>query len=217
MDSATNRIYWANANPVNVISWANLNGSGGGNINTTGATVDNPHGVAIDPLTNRIYWANVGANLTGQTISWASLSGSGGGNLVTTGATVSTPVGVAIDTDTRRIYWGNWGANSISWANLDGSGGGNLSTPGATKNGSRSPALLKTPVGTGAPSISGGTTIGSVAHVLPGIVGARPARPGPVPRARQLRLFLDAQRRDHRGRQLEHPHDRRRRATIAAR
>ncbi len=158
VDSVSNRIYWANANPVNVISWANVNGSGGGNINTAGATVDNPHGVAIDPVTNRIYWANV----TGQRISWASLSGSGGGNLVTTGATVSTPVGVAIDTDTRRIYWGNWGANSISWANLDGSGGGNLSTSGATQNGSRSPALLKTPQGTGAPSISGGTTIGSV-------------------------------------------------------
>jgi DNA-binding beta-propeller fold protein YncE len=158
VDPGSGRIYWGNANPRNVISFAKLDGSGGGDINTTGATVDNPHGVALDPVTGRIYWANV----NGQRISWAKLDGSGGGDLNTTGATVNLPVGVAIDPTARKIYWGNEAANKISWANLDGSGAGDLSTPGATLNGSRSPALLQVPRPNGAPTISGGSTTGSV-------------------------------------------------------
>ena len=43
-----------------MISFANLDGSGGGDLDTTGATVNNPHGLALDPVDNTIYWANVG-------------------------------------------------------------------------------------------------------------------------------------------------------------
>jgi hypothetical protein len=158
VDPGSGKIYWGNANPVNRISVANLDGSGVRAINTTGATLNNPKGVAIDPVTNRIYWANIGtiANPV-NIISWASLDGSGGGNLNTGGATVNVPAGVAVDPFARRIYWGNQAANKISYANLDGSGGGDLNTGAAALNGSRSPVLLKAPSGVGAPTITGGT------------------------------------------------------------
>ena len=96
--------------------------------------MNNPHGVALDPVDGRIYWANVFVGV----ISYANLDGSGGGDLNTGGATVSNPVGVAIDPSARKLYWANEVGNKISFADLDGSGGGDMSTPGATLNGSRS-------------------------------------------------------------------------------
>jgi DNA-binding beta-propeller fold protein YncE len=158
VDPGAGRIYWGNANPENKISYAKLDGSGGANLNTTGATVDNPHGVALDPVAARIYWAS----LAGNRISYANVDGSGGGNLNTAGAIVNNPAGVAIDPSARKIYWANYAANRISFANLDGSGGGNLTTTGATLNGSMYPALLQAPVGSGAPTVTGGSTAGSV-------------------------------------------------------
>jgi DNA-binding beta-propeller fold protein YncE len=130
IDLAAGKLYWANYNAGHpeddAISYANLDGSGGGTLDTTGAKVEAPVGVAIDPATNRIYWAN---SFPGG-ISWANLDGSGGGDLDTSGATVSEPAGVAIDPATNRIYWTNASANKISWASLDGSGGEDLSITG---------------------------------------------------------------------------------------
>jgi DNA-binding beta-propeller fold protein YncE len=128
--SAADSVYWSNASG-NKISFANLNGSGGGDVFTGSATVKNPQGVAFDPAAGRIYWANAG----GTTISFANLNGSGGGDLATGSATVNAPVGVAIDPAAGRIYWANSGGTTISFALLDGSGGGDLVTGLATVNG----------------------------------------------------------------------------------
>ena len=84
---ARERVYWTNSD--NSISFVNLDGSGGGDLTTTGATMDFPQGVALDPAAGKIYWANYGNG----SISYANLDGSGGGDLVTTGATVSYPRG----------------------------------------------------------------------------------------------------------------------------
>jgi DNA-binding beta-propeller fold protein YncE len=104
------RVYWANGGPT--ISYANLDGSGGGGVlNLSGATANGPRGVDIDPVTGRIYWANQG----NHTISYANLDGSGGGGqLNVAGATIVKPHGVAIDPETRRIYWANDTGNPIS-------------------------------------------------------------------------------------------------------
>ena len=60
------RAYWANGNDT--VSYANLDGSGGGGLlNLSGATPDGPRGVAVDPAAGRIYWANQG----NDTISYA--------------------------------------------------------------------------------------------------------------------------------------------------
>jgi CheY-like chemotaxis protein/DNA-binding beta-propeller fold protein YncE len=124
---AGDRIYWANYTG-NKISFANLDGSGGSDLVTTGATVSNPFGVAIDPAAGRIYWANFAAGK----ISFANLDGSGGGDLATTGATVNGPEGLAVDPGAGRVYWANNNVGKISFAKLDGSGGGDISTAGAT-------------------------------------------------------------------------------------
>lgn len=127
---AADRIYWTNAagGGASTVSFANLDGSGGGNLDTSGATADCcAGGVAIDAAAGRIYWAS-DANV----IAFANLDGGGGGDLSTTGATVDAPDGIAIDPLGGRIYWANRQGNKISFANLDGSGGGDLSTLGAT-------------------------------------------------------------------------------------
>jgi len=124
---AADRVYWANNTAG--ISFANLDGSGGGDLSTMGASLSNPDGLAIDPSTGKIYWANGGGG-----ISFANLDGSGGGDLSTSGATVSSPEGVVVDPATGRIYWAN-GNGKISYANLnDTGGGGDLNTLGATPN-----------------------------------------------------------------------------------
>lgn len=123
---ASERIYWANSGSEEGISWANVDGSGGGTLETGDATIDDPGGVTIDPAAGKLYWANEGSD----TISWAYLDGSGGGDLDTTGATVSMPLSLSIDEAAGRIYWGN--IATISYASLDGGGGGNLSISGAS-------------------------------------------------------------------------------------
>ena len=80
---------------------------------------------------------------------------------------MNQPAGVAIDAAAGKIYWANAGpgttdANTISWAKLDGSGGGDLKTTGASVNSASFPVLVESPLGKGAPAITGGSVVGSV-------------------------------------------------------
>jgi hypothetical protein len=162
VDPATGKIYWANNNG-NTISFANLDGSGGGgDLNTTGATVNNPEGVAIDSANGKIYWGNFGDDT--HPISFANLNDTGdGGNLNVSGATPGGADGVAIDPHGGKIYWANFNGDTISFAKLDNTGGGGqVNTTGAsTPDGPAMPGLLKTPLFTAKPVISGGSTVGS--------------------------------------------------------
>jgi hypothetical protein len=125
--SAADRVYWGSF-ATDEISWANLDGSGGvQSLNTGTATVNEPIGLALDPVGGRVYWANH----TGGKVSWANLDGSGGGDLETGAATVSAPEGVAVDVAERKVYWVNAGMPKVSWANVDGSGGADLDTGAA--------------------------------------------------------------------------------------
>lgn len=130
-------VYWDNyrSEPATV-SVASIDGSGGGALNLTGITLDDPEGMDYDPLTNRLYIASSsgGAGKKGE-IVFVNLDGSGAGVLSTPGAEVNEPYGVAIDPRTRIIYWTNGdggpeGKGSIGYARLDGSGGGLLNTTG---------------------------------------------------------------------------------------
>ncbi len=123
---AANSIYWGDESE-STIAFANLDGSGGSNIPTPGATANEILGTAIDPMTDKIYWANFGGR-----ISSAILDGSGATDLAITGAMVFEPFGLAIDTGAGKLYWANTGNNTIAFANLNGSGGGTLNTAGAT-------------------------------------------------------------------------------------
>jgi DNA-binding beta-propeller fold protein YncE len=134
IDPAAGRIYFAN--DADTISYANLDGSGGGQLDISGAPADGPYGAAIDPAAGRIYWANRGTNTGVFSIGFADLDGSGGGGeLNTAGAAVSKPHGVTIDPAGEKIYWTNVDS-TIAYANLDGSGGGGqLNLSGATDEG----------------------------------------------------------------------------------
>ena len=163
IDPLTERIYWLNQDGGNAfkgagISFANLDGSGGGVLPTPGATFVESEGLAIDPVGRRIYWANLNSN----TIAVANLDGAGGNTLNTAGATVSAPRGVAIDPIAGRIYWANQVfGKPISFARLDGTGGGGDFSNDQSET-SSFPVLRVTPRSTAPPAISGGSTPGSV-------------------------------------------------------
>jgi low density lipoprotein receptor-related protein 5/6 len=157
IDPAAGRIYWANRG-TSTISYANLDGSGGGGeLNLSGATPNDPHGVVIDHAGGRVYWANVDSR-----ISYANLDGSGGGGELNTTGNEHGAVGLAIDPTAGRIYWGNLGNSTISYANLDGSGSAPLDSSGATSSGTRFVALLRAPSAAGAPQVAGGARVGSL-------------------------------------------------------
>ena len=127
---AADRVYWTNGGSnTTPVSFANLDGSGGGNLSAAGATVNAPRGLAINVAAGKVYWTD----RTGNRISFANLDGSGGGGTLSTGAaTVSGPNAAAVYPAAGKIYWANELANTISFAALDGSGGGNLPIAGAT-------------------------------------------------------------------------------------
>lgn len=121
-------IFWANYD-TDTIYYASLDGSGGGKLNTSGATISDPWGVVVDPARNKVWWINYSIG----SISSANLDGTGGGaNLSTPGATFNLPYGLALDPVTGTLYWANSGNNTIGYARTDGSGGGALATTGAT-------------------------------------------------------------------------------------
>ena len=111
-----------------MISYANLDGSGAGDLHITGVPVNHPGGIALDPAADRIYWANS----PGSKISYAKLDGSGGHDLPITGVPVMVPSGIALDPAAGKIYWANAFGATISYANLDGSGAGNIAPGQAT-------------------------------------------------------------------------------------
>ncbi|HLY49027.1 MAG TPA: hypothetical protein VKR21_07510, partial [Solirubrobacteraceae bacterium] len=113
-----------------------------------------PEGVAIDAAAGKIYWSTGGA---AGTIKVGNLDGSG--TPQTLFINQNNPIGVAVDPTAGKIYWVEYGTGSIRVGNIDGSG-----TPQTLFTGEIQPyflALLRSPVGAGAPQISGGSTAGS--------------------------------------------------------
>ena len=151
IDPANNKIYWTNqfSDEVRV---GNLDGSG--TAQTLFSGEDNPIGVAADPAAGKIYWTD----LNSGTVRVGPLGGSTVGvaqTLFNSGA----PSGPAIDPTTNKIYWASWTSGlGIRVGNLDGTG-----TASTLFGGERAPlfaALLKAPVNTGRPEISGGAKVG---------------------------------------------------------
>jgi hypothetical protein len=134
LDPATGRIYWSNilvGGPLDqdTISYAQLDGSGGGGLlNTAGIQVLQPFGIALDPVARVMYWGSVSG------IYYARLDGSGGGQFNTQGSIVDGPLGLAVDPAAGLLYWTNNGDNTIFSARLNGQGGAKepLNTAGAT-------------------------------------------------------------------------------------
>ncbi len=127
---ASETIYWDNyeATPAS-ISFAGIDGNGGGLLNTVGATIEHPEGMAFDPANGRIY---VASSKTSQII-WVSVNGGGAGVLDTGSAPVEDPEGIAVDPRTQTVYWANAETlGSIGYSSANGGSGGSLNTTGAS-------------------------------------------------------------------------------------
>ena len=102
--------------------------------------------------------------------------------------------GVAIDPTTDRAYWANSaafsGTGSISYGSLEGGQGGSLNLAGAvTTPGIAYPALLKAPLGTGAPKLTAQIALRPRFLTCDeGDLGGRHAGGPVLPRAPQLQL-----------------------------
>ncbi len=82
VDLPRSRIYWTNFGN-NTIAYASLSGGGGGQLNTAGAPVNGPFGLAIN-FSGTIVWANYSNN----TIAYANPGGGPGEQMNTSGATL---------------------------------------------------------------------------------------------------------------------------------
>jgi hypothetical protein len=138
IDSAAGKVYWLNKGNGGSIGFANLDGSGAGLLNTSGASFAEPSGLAIDPAARQIYWGN--SESGNGSIGFANLDGSGGGLLKPAGATTE-PNAVTVDPANARIYWSNLAANKISYASLDGSSARDINTAGAAVDGPEGVAI----------------------------------------------------------------------------
>ncbi|HTR76208.1 MAG TPA: hypothetical protein VMH33_13215 [Solirubrobacterales bacterium] len=124
---ATETIYWDNYN-VGTLSFANIDGTGGGELNSAGLEIEEPEGMAFDPANGRIYVASS----SNDKIGWVATDGSGGGVLDTGGAPVENPRGIAVDPNNQMVYWANdEKEGSIGYASANGGSGGKLNTGGA--------------------------------------------------------------------------------------
>lgn len=130
---AAETIYWDNYN-ANTVGFADISGSGGGLLNLTGATINDPEGMAYDTVTNRLFIASSSEGTGNGAIVYVNLDGSGAGTFSAPGAPIEEPEGIAVDPANQTLYWVNTksGANTIGWARLDGSAGGTLNTSGTT-------------------------------------------------------------------------------------
>jgi len=156
IDPVGKRIYWGN-NPsgTSSISYANLDNTGAANLDIAGASApETVTGLSVDPVAGRVYWLDEES----ERISYANLNGGGGGDISLTGAPFDEPYGLALDPSIGRFYWGNYGqeeetGNAIGFANLAGGFGG-ITPLTAPVDGPQDPVILKSPSGTGVPTIA---------------------------------------------------------------
>ncbi|HET7453969.1 MAG TPA: hypothetical protein VFJ76_00445 [Solirubrobacterales bacterium] len=160
LDPVGGRIYFVNYPPAeNSIAYVNVNNTGGGELNLTGSTVEpGGEGLSVDPATGRIYF--VGSSGSSEAIGYANLNGTGGGDVPLGSAVLNGPWGLALDPSINRLYWGNESngenerANAIGAVNTDGSNGGGITIASAPVDNPQDPVILKSPTGTGAPTIT---------------------------------------------------------------
>jgi len=151
IDPANGKIYWANqfADEVRV---GPLRGSGVGPASALfdpAHTGHHPVGVAL--AGGKVYWAAIGS---GQ-IRYGNPDGTGALPLF---SGEHSPGALAVDPGAGKIYWANFFSGTVRVGNLDGSG--TASTLFTGEAGPAFPVLLRAPVGTGVPTISGGGDVG---------------------------------------------------------
>lgn len=174
IDPIAGRLYWG-ANPTgnSTIEYANVNNTGGGRLNISGAS--EPEfitGIVVDPAAGRVYWLDENA----ERVSFASLAGGGGGDVNSSGAALNEPYGLALDPTLGRLYWGNYGGGetrtgAIGFTGVSGGGGG-INIASAPVAGPQDPVVVKSPIGSGAPTVARNANVRSALSCSTGTWGA---------------------------------------------
>lgn len=158
VDDMNGRVYFDSGVGGNSIYSAPLDGSGPASpLYSLG--VDNyAGGIAVDPARGFIYWTsnNEGPFPEGWRIQRAPIDGSGPVQVLYHGE--SFPGAIAVDAAEGNLYWAEPGADAIRRAPVDGSGP--VQTL-ATSPRADHIVLLRTPLSTAAPQLSGGSSAGS--------------------------------------------------------
>ena len=148
IDPAAGKIYWGSYDTFK-IRVGNLDGTGASDL-FTGENY--PTGLAIDPAAGKLYWTNEFAG----TIRVGNLDGTDAGDLYTGEA--SGVGGLAIDPAANKIYWGDFSGGTVRVGSLDGT------APAQTIYAGESDpwfvALVRAPLGTSAPQVTGGGPVG---------------------------------------------------------
>lgn len=160
IDPAAGKIYWTNQF-TDQVRVGNMSGGTASTLFGSDAPVPtverNPIGVAIDPAAGKIYWTDLGNCCSGPgQVRVGNLDGSGTPSTLFDGE--GGPGGLAIDPGANKIYWATFGPGVIRSGPLDGSGP--ASTLFGNESSSLFAALLKSPVNTVHPEISGGAKVG---------------------------------------------------------
>jgi DNA-binding beta-propeller fold protein YncE len=155
IDPADGKIYWGSYDTFK-IRVGNLNGTGATDL-FTGENY--PTQLAVDPGAGKIYWTN---EFNGS-VRAGNLNGTGATSLYTGEGDIG---GVAIDPGAGKIYWTNWNLGTIRIGSLDGSAPAQSLYTGQTD--AWMLALLRAPLGTGVPQVSGSRAVGQTLTCSPG-------------------------------------------------
>jgi hypothetical protein len=154
LDRVGGRLYWSGSNGAErFLSYAKLDGSGGGVLPV--APPGPVNGLAADPTTGRLYWLD---SETGtESLYYTALSGAGGISGVPLATADQAGTGLAVDPLLGKAYWGNYGLagtpiDAIGFASLGGATG-TISPATAPVNGAQDPVIIRSPSGTGAPTL----------------------------------------------------------------
>jgi DNA-binding beta-propeller fold protein YncE len=156
IDPAAGVVYWTN-NSSGTVQVGPITGSGPDHSLVTGATF--PTGVAVDPAGGRVYWADQNGIYSAPIATPGSIT------------TLFHEVGVggiALDPEADKIYWANGSSHKIRVGPLTGGDANAADLFTGEVEGPDYLALLRMPVGTAAPQISGGGQIGQPLHCSQG-------------------------------------------------
>ena len=147
IDPAAGKIYWGSYDTFK-IRVGNLNGTGASDL-FTGENY--PTQLAIDTAAGKLYWTNEFAG----NVRVGNLDGTGARTLYGGEGDVG---GVAIDPTAGKVYWTNWNLGTVRVGSLDGTAPAQSLYTGETDPWML--ALLRAPLGTGAPQVSGVASVG---------------------------------------------------------
>ena len=147
IDPANGKIYWGSYDTFK-IRVGNLDGTGARDLF---ASENYPTQLAVDPAAGKLYWTNE----FGGNVRVGNLDGTGATTLYGGEGDVG---GVAIDPSAGKIYWTNWNLGTVRVGSLNGSAPAQSLYTGQTD--AWFVALLRAPLGTGAPQVSGTAAVG---------------------------------------------------------